>query len=342
MGLGRAGHHQRREQIAVQDRPEVGGVGAGQIARPRTADVVHHDVQPPVAVDRRVHHRRCPRRCAEIAHQAPGVVPAPGRARVRTCATAASNSRARADSTTRQPSAASDRAMARPMPRLLPVTTATFPSRSKSIHRIYVRTPLPTSRAAMRPICSAEIGKRDRHPAPEREFYATRTAFVSKPGVPVQANCRHRCGGGTRPRPFPRGDDHRAHPADVHRARWAEAGGDAGGERAPRPRVDNAMVKALARAFRWRKQLDTGVHLTLEDSTRAPRVRPHIVQLRRARDLALTDGSASFGYSLSCLLMIFRVGLRRLLVHLGLGLILERREDWEMVRSDVSEPLQTD
>ena len=28
---------------------------------------------------------------------------------------------------------------------------------------------------------------------------------------------------------------------------------------APRPRVDNAMVKALARAFRWRKLLDTGV-----------------------------------------------------------------------------------
>ena len=27
---------------------------------------------------------------------------------------------------------------------------------------------------------------------------------------------------------------------------------------APRPRVDNAMVKALARAFRWRKMLDEG------------------------------------------------------------------------------------
>ena len=105
---------------------------------------------------------------------------------------------------------------------------------------------------------------------------------------------------------------------------------------------DNAMVKALARAFRWRKMLDTDVHASLEDPTRAPRVRPHIVQLRRARDLALTDGSASFGYSLSCLLMIFRVGLRRFLVHVGLGLILERREDWEMVRSDISEPLQTD
>jgi hypothetical protein len=31
-----------------------------------------------------------------------------------------------------------------------------------------------------------------------------------------------------------------------------------------RPRVNNAMVKALARAFRWRKMLDTGVYTTIE------------------------------------------------------------------------------
>ena len=35
---------------------------------------------------------------------------------------------------------------------------------------------------------------------------------------------------------------------------------------APRPRVDNAMV---ARAVRWRKMLDEGVHATLEDLARA-------------------------------------------------------------------------
>ena len=34
-------------------------------------------------------------------------------------------------------------------------------------------------------------------------------------------------------------------------------------------RVDNAMIKALARAFRWRKMLDDGVHATLEDLARA-------------------------------------------------------------------------
>ena len=38
---------------------------------------------------------------------------------------------------------------------------------------------------------------------------------------------------------------------------------------APRPRVDNAIVKALARAFRWRKMLDDGAHPTLEDLARA-------------------------------------------------------------------------
>ena len=38
-----------------------------------------------------------------------------------------------------------------------------------------------------------------------------------------------------------------------------------GAEWAPRPRVDNAMVKALARAFRWRRMLDDGAYATIED-----------------------------------------------------------------------------
>jgi hypothetical protein len=50
-----------------------------------------------------------------------------------------------------------------------------------------------------------------------------------------------------------------------------------GAEWAPRPRVDNAMVKALARAFRWRKMLDEGVHSTLEDLSRAKRLAPSYV-----------------------------------------------------------------
>jgi hypothetical protein len=50
-----------------------------------------------------------------------------------------------------------------------------------------------------------------------------------------------------------------------------------GAEWAPRPRVDNAMVKALARAFRWRKMLDEGAFGTLEDLARAKRLPPSYV-----------------------------------------------------------------
>ena len=46
---------------------------------------------------------------------------------------------------------------------------------------------------------------------------------------------------------------------------------------APRPRVDNAMVKALARAFRWRKMLDEGLQATLEDLAKANRLAPSYV-----------------------------------------------------------------
>jgi ABC-type nitrate/sulfonate/bicarbonate transport system substrate-binding protein len=50
-----------------------------------------------------------------------------------------------------------------------------------------------------------------------------------------------------------------------------------GAEWAPRPRVDNAMVKALARAFRWRKQLDEGAYGMLEDLAKAKGVAPSYV-----------------------------------------------------------------
>ncbi len=46
---------------------------------------------------------------------------------------------------------------------------------------------------------------------------------------------------------------------------------------APRPRVDNAMVKALARAFRWRKELDTSVYSSLEDLARIKGIAPSYV-----------------------------------------------------------------
>ena len=45
------------------------------------------------------------------------------------------------------------------------------------------------------------------------------------------------------------------------------------------------MVKALARAFRWRKMLDTGVHATLEDLARAKGV--HATYVSRVLRLTL-------------------------------------------------------
>ena len=60
-----------------------------------------------------------------------------------------------------------------------------------------------------------------------------------------------------------------------------------GADWAPRPRIDNAMVKALARAFRWRKILDAGVHATLEDLARAKGVAPsHVSRVLRLTLLA--------------------------------------------------------
>ena len=54
---------------------------------------------------------------------------------------------------------------------------------------------------------------------------------------------------------------------------------------APRPRVDNAMVKALARAFRWRKMIDEGLHATLEDLARVKGV--HVTYVSRILRLTL-------------------------------------------------------
>jgi hypothetical protein len=76
-----------------------------------------------------------------------------------------------------------------------------------------------------------------------------------------------------------------------------------GTEWAPRPRVDNAMVKALARAFRWRRILDSGVHGTIEDLARAKGVNAtyasRILRLALlAPDLveAILDGRQLAGY----------------------------------------------
>ena len=47
-------------------------------------------------------------------------------------------------------------------------------------------------------------------------------------------------------------------------ADWAPAG----------PKVDNAMVKAIARAFRWRKLLEIGAYATIDELAAAERINP--------------------------------------------------------------------
>lgn len=40
----------------------------------------------------------------------------------------------------------------------------------------------------------------------------------------------------------------------------------------PRTRIDNTLVKALARAFRWRKLLEAGIHATVEEIATAEKI----------------------------------------------------------------------
>lgn len=40
----------------------------------------------------------------------------------------------------------------------------------------------------------------------------------------------------------------------------------------PRPRVDSALVKALTRAFRWRKLLESGVYSTIDEIAAAEKI----------------------------------------------------------------------
>ena len=45
----------------------------------------------------------------------------------------------------------------------------------------------------------------------------------------------------------------------------------------PRARVDSALVKALGRAFRWRRLLDTGAYATIEEIATAEGINPSYV-----------------------------------------------------------------
>lgn len=46
---------------------------------------------------------------------------------------------------------------------------------------------------------------------------------------------------------------------------------------APRTRVDSALLKALARGFRWRKLLETGHFATIEEIANAENINPSYI-----------------------------------------------------------------
>jgi len=81
-----------------------------------------------------------------------------------------------------------------------------------------------------------------------------------------------------------------------------------------RPKVDNVMVKAIARAFRWRKQLETGAYTTIEELAAAERINPsYVSRLLRltllAPDIveAILDGRQPAAMQLDDLLAPFPV-----------------------------------
>jgi hypothetical protein len=89
----------------------------------------------------------------------------------------------------------------------------------------------------------------------------------------------------------------------------------AGATAAPdRPRVDNTMIKALARAFRWRKLLETGIYGTIEELAAAEKINPSYISrvlrltlLEPAIVEAIVDGRQPVGLTLATLMRPFPV-----------------------------------
>lgn len=87
---------------------------------------------------------------------------------------------------------------------------------------------------------------------------------------------------------------------------------------APRTRIDNTLVKALARAFRWRKMLETGVVATVTEIAAKEKINPsYVSRVLRLTLLspdiveAILDGRQATGLGLPKLLAEFTVGWDR-------------------------------
>ena len=92
----------------------------------------------------------------------------------------------------------------------------------------------------------------------------------------------------------------------------------------PRRRADNAMIKALARAFRWRKLMETGAYATVEEIAAAEKINASYVSrvLRLtllAPDIveAILDGRQPAEMTLAALMNPFPVAWREQLAELA-------------------------
>lgn len=84
---------------------------------------------------------------------------------------------------------------------------------------------------------------------------------------------------------------------------------------APRARIDSTLVKAIARAFRWRKMLETGGYDTVQEIAAAERINPsYVSRVLRLTLLApaivevILDGRQPSRITLAMLLGPFPVG----------------------------------
>ncbi len=82
----------------------------------------------------------------------------------------------------------------------------------------------------------------------------------------------------------------------------------------PRARIDNTMIKAIARGFRWRKLLETGVYGTIEEIAAAEKINPsYVSRLLRTTLLApeiveaILDGRQPPDMTLALLMQPFGV-----------------------------------
>ena len=83
----------------------------------------------------------------------------------------------------------------------------------------------------------------------------------------------------------------------------------------PRTRIDNTMIKAIARGFRWRKLLETGVYGTIEEIATAEKINSSYVSRVLRMTLlapsvveAILDGRQPAEMTLAVLMRPFPVG----------------------------------